>query len=498
MQLARKIPRFPRALALRSLGSRVPEGPPELDARGRRLEGAAERVETLREQLKLLPNEQRMKQAALVAGGASVLAGLLVGGCSQAPVVFTLEHLSMGLLLAGGGALGYAFRDHDLMQKAFFWDEGDSNKSARFSFQLMNESNAFSKEMEQLESLCQVKRMKWPEEVKKRLNELLTEDATRLESEISERRKAMAQQLNESSFSSAKEALSYLSPKVYVVDYFDPDPTSRGLDRFNCSRAEQFGEEVTMILTCATKYDNVVINLQSPGGAVQEFGLAASHMLRLKESGIRTIVTVDKVAASGGFMLACCADEIVAAPFSFIGSIGVVAQIPNISRVLSKNDVEWNLFTAGKFKRTMTVFSENTDEGREKFQEEIEAIHTAFKDHVNENRGNALDIEKVATGEAWLALQGKEHGLVDRLATSSAVLREYGKNGFDIVKISIVDEKEGSLKKMFNRAVAYTEAAFKSFSSRSWTSAVAKDSGQRHEYISLSNPYDLNSRYNLK
>ena len=252
--------------------------------------------------------------------------------------------------------------------------------------------------------------------------------------------------------SSASEAISYLSPKLFVLDYYDPDPLQNTRrKRQRQSRAERFGEEVSLLLSCCTKYDTVLVNLQSPGGAVSEFGLAASHLLRLKRAGIHTIVTVDKVAASGGFMMACCANEIVAAPFSFIGSIGVIAEMPNVSKVLSKNDVDWHMFTAGKFKRTITVFSENTEEGLEKFQSEIEAIHNAFKEHVHQNRGDVLDIEQVATGEAWLAMQCKKYGLVDRLATSWDVMQEHSNKGYDVIKVLRRERKDDPFTKFFGR-----------------------------------------------
>jgi serine protease SohB len=279
---------------------------------------------------------------------------------------------------------------------------------------------------------------------------------------------------NFDSISSTKEALSSLAPKVFVLDYFDPDPapsSNRNKHR-KASRAELFGEEVSLLLASATKFDTVLINLQSPGGAVSEFGLAASHLLRLKKAGIRTVVTVDKVAASGGFMMACCADEIVAAPFSFIGSIGVVAEMPNISKVLSKNDVDWNMFTAGKFKRTITVFSANTEEGKEKFQAEIESIHNAFKNHVQANRGDVLDIEQVATGEAWLAVQCKEHGLVDRLATSLDVMQDYSDKGYDVIKVSRREPKKDPFHNLFHRSVSFGEELVDRVSERLWANVV--------------------------
>lgn len=180
-------------------------------------------------------------------------------------------------------------------------------------------------------------------------------------------------------------------------------------------------EEISAVLAVATPADEVLLRLESPGGVVHGYGLAASQLVRLREAGVRLTVVVDKVAASGGYMMACVADRIVSAPFAIIGSIGVVAQIPNFSRLLKKNNIDVELHTAGEFKRTLTLFGENTEEGREKFREDLNETHVLFKEFVHQNRP-ALDINAVATGEHWFGLQALEKGLVDAIGTSDDLL----------------------------------------------------------------------------
>ena len=176
--------------------------------------------------------------------------------------------------------------------------------------------------------------------------------------------------------------------------------------------------EVTAILTMAEAGDEVLACIESPGGMVHGYGLAASQLHRLRaREGLTLTVAVDKVAASGGYMMACIGERIIAAPFAIVGSIGVVAQIPNVHRLLKRHDIDVDVITAGEFKRTLTVFGENTEKGREKFVEEIEDVHRLFKAHVAEHRPS-LDIERVATGEAWHGRQAIELGLVDELLTS--------------------------------------------------------------------------------
>ncbi|WP_159564290.1 protease SohB [Budvicia diplopodorum] len=180
---------------------------------------------------------------------------------------------------------------------------------------------------------------------------------------------------------------------------------------------EALREEISAVLAIAKPGDEVLLKLESPGGMVHGYGLAASQLDRLRKAGIRLTAAVDKVAASGGYMMACVADHIVAAPFAVIGSIGVVAQVPNFHRLLKKNDIDVELHTAGEFKRTLTLFGENTDQGREKFREELNETHQLFKDFVRQQRPS-LDIDSVATGEHWFGSQAMEKGLIDAIGTS--------------------------------------------------------------------------------
>ena len=179
--------------------------------------------------------------------------------------------------------------------------------------------------------------------------------------------------------------------------------------------------EISSILSVATVDDEILVVLESAGGTIHGYGLAASQLQRVRDRGIRLTVVVDKIAASGGYMMACVADQIVAAPFAIIGSIGVVAQIPNFSRLLRKHDIDFELVTAGKYKRTLTMFGENTDAGREKFQADIDDAHALFKDFVGKHRPQ-LDIERVGTGEYWFGTRALELALVDSLATSDEFL----------------------------------------------------------------------------
>lgn len=199
-------------------------------------------------------------------------------------------------------------------------------------------------------------------------------------------------------------------------------------------------EEITAVLAVADKQDEVLLRLESPGGMVHGYGLAASQLGRLKEKNIPLTVAVDKVAASGGYMMACVADKIVAAPFAIIGSIGVVAQVPNIHRLLKKHQVDIELHTAGEYKRTLTMLGENTDAGREKFIEDLNETHHLFKSFVHDNRPS-LDIEAVATGEYWYGTQAKQKGLIDQIGVSDDLIIEQIENR-EVISVSYTHSKK--------------------------------------------------------
>jgi len=210
------------------------------------------------------------------------------------------------------------------------------------------------------------------------------------------------------------EAPAAKKPKVYVLDF---------VGDVMATATDSLREEVTAILSMAEPTDEVVLRLESPGGAVSHYGLAAAQLGRLKPKGLKLTVCIDRVAASGGYMMACVADAIVAAPFAIVGSIGVVAQVPNVHRLLKRFDIDFDEMTAGEFKRTVSVFGEISPKGRQKFQADLEETHALFKEYVKANRPS-LDVDAVATGEYWLGRRNLELGLVDRLATSDEYLLE--------------------------------------------------------------------------
>ena len=200
--------------------------------------------------------------------------------------------------------------------------------------------------------------------------------------------------------------------RIFVLD-FDGDPAASGVDGLR--------HEITAVLAAADSEDEVLVRLHSAGGMVQGYGLGASQLARFRTGGVNLVVAVDRVAASGGYMMAAVANTILAAPFALVGSIGVVAQVPNVNRLLKKHDVDVELHTAGRYKRTLTVFGENTEEARAKFLEELNDIHAMFQEFVGEYRPG-LDLEAVSTGEAWAGQRALDRALVDRLVTSDEYL----------------------------------------------------------------------------
>ncbi|GFM71127.1 protease SohB [Pseudomonas cichorii] len=214
-----------------------------------------------------------------------------------------------------------------------------------------------------------------------------------------------------------KQAEPEVKPRVYVLD-FNGD--------IKASATESMRHEITALLTLATEKDEVVLRLESGGGMVHSYGLASSQLARIRQAGIPLTICIDKVAASGGYMMACIGNKIISAPFAILGSIGVVAQLPNVNRLLKKHDIDFEVLTAGEYKRTLTVFGENTEKGREKFQQDLDITHDLFKGFVASYRPQ-LSIDEVATGEVWLGIAAIEKQLVDELQTSDQYLAERAK-----------------------------------------------------------------------
>ena len=239
--------------------------------------------------------------------------------------------------------------------------------------------------------------------------------------------------------------------KIFVLDF-------KG--NIKASGVAALREEITAILTVATEKDEVVALLESGGGTVHGYGLGASQLRRIRDRGIKLTAAVDKVAASGGYMMACVADRIIAAPFAIVGSIGVLAQIPNFHRLLKKMDIDFEQITAGDYKRTLTLFGENTAQDREKFQAELEDTHALFKEFVRDNRAQ-VDLDRIATGEHWYGKRALELQLVDELMTSDDYLSNAARDA-DIYRI-----KYQRKKPVAERVSGFGASLFDAFDQRS-------------------------------
>jgi serine protease SohB len=257
-----------------------------------------------------------------------------------------------------------------------------------------------------------------------------------------------------------KKAEEDSKKRLFVLD-FDGD--------IQASATQALRREITAVLSVATPKDEVVVRLESGGGVVHGYGLAASQLQRIKDANLPLTICVDKVAASGGYMMACVADKIIAAPFAILGSIGVVAQIPNIHRLLDKSLVDVELHTAGKYKRTLTMIGENTDEGREKFKQDLEDTHVLFKEFVSSARP-VIDIDAIATGDVWYGSQALKNNLIDKVSTSDAYLVSHFDSA-DVVSIHYQAPKKLAEKLGFSVLSAVEEKASK------WVSKLSQYKG---------------------
>ncbi|MBE8215334.1 MAG: protease SohB [Endozoicomonadaceae bacterium] len=241
---------------------------------------------------------------------------------------------------------------------------------------------------------------------------------------------------------------------LYVINFNGDTKASKG----HC-----LSQEISAILAVATSKDEVLVNIESPGGYVHSYGFVTAQLERIVQHAIRLVVSIDKVAASGGYVMACVADHIIAAPLAIVGSIGVVAQMPNINRLLKKNEIDIEMHTAGEYKRTLTLVGENTEKGRAKFKEDLEKTHELIKKHVKKHR-NHLNIEEVATGEIWYGQRAIECQLVDQLETSEEYIWQAIQNNTNVYQVELKLPK----KNLINRLSNSVESAISSLLSKAW------------------------------
>ena len=254
------------------------------------------------------------------------------------------------------------------------------------------------------------------------------------------RKDARKQEAKEEKKRQKAEEKGEARPRSFVID-FKGD--------LKASAVPSLREEVSAVLDVATADDQVVVRLENHGGLVHEHGLAASQLARIRDREIPLIICVDKVAASGGYLMACVASRIYAAPFAILGSIGVLAQIPNFNRLLDSHGVDFEQITAGKYKRTVTMFGKNTDADRAKMKEELEDVHALFKSAVSRYRPD-LDLDKVATGEHWYGTRALELGLADEIRTSDEVLLSLAEDR-DLYRVSYRIKQPLQKRLMSNR-----------------------------------------------
>ncbi|CAJ1387322.1 unnamed protein product [Effrenium voratum] len=335
-------------------------------------------------------------------------------------------------------------------------------QEARFKLTLLNNAERWKTDQQALRALV-------GEEVPQVLVKALQDEGKKEKQQLIEALQQRGKDLQESlkAGEAASSLQERLRPKTFVFDF---QANMAGVVRPDAMKKqlEELRDIVTFILHCSSPHDQAVVRLASPGGAVADYGLGAAQLLRLRHQGLKLTACVDKVAASGGYMrltslhprMACAADTVVATPFSLVGSIGVLTAMPNFSKVLKRNDIDFLQITSGKWKRTLDPLSEVTEEAKQKVQEDVRTVHDAFKGLVQEQR-ESLDVEQVATGEVFLGADAKSKGLVDRLATSDEVLEEFMKVS-DVVEVSIATKKKG-VRELLEGRMEAAEGAFVSF-----------------------------------
>ncbi len=249
---------------------------------------------------------------------------------------------------------------------------------------------------------------------------------------------------------SKKKKTDEKEPSIFVLN-FNGD--------IQASEVEKLKYEINAILLSESECKEVVVKVESGGGSAYAYGLCAAELKRLVDNDISLTVCIDKVAASGGYLMSCVATKIIAAPWAIVGSIGVIAQLPNFHRLLKKNLIDFEMHTAGEFKRTLTTLGENTEDGREKFKADLEDLHVIFKDFVKEQRPE-VDTAIVATGEVWQGEEAVRVGLVDSLETSDNYLVNLSKDA-TLFEIEYIEKKNLSERFAFSMQLILEKSVVK-------------------------------------
>jgi len=339
----------------------------------------------------------------------------------------------------------------------------------QFTLTLWNDTARFAADVEALQKLLGAEEsagVGWPTDLQEAAERASQADVQRFSEEYTTRRKELLEECKselESGKLSAHRLRQKLRPRCFVLDFSDgeeggmPGAGGGGLQ----SEIKRLRDAVSFLLAVCSPYDEVVLRLSSPGGRATDYGFASSQLLRLRSAGVKLTGCVDVVAASGGYMMVCVADKVLAAPFAILGSIGVVASVPNFHRVLEKNDVDYLLFTAGKYKSTVNVLARNSEEGLAKFQGDLETIHKEFAGHVALMRGSAIgDVDNVATGEVFLARESLEKGLIDGISTSDEYLRSRSAAGIDVIVVGAATPQKSWFTKLLSSFTGLTSAVF--------------------------------------
>lgn len=391
-------------------------------------------------------SQSAREKAKTAASAALALSGVGVLVWHHWAMLASFNCLGGGLILLGAA----------LAPRPSSFSTGEKEGQTRFKLKLLNNSERWKADQKALQELLGAGTP--PAPLLKAQGEEEKEDGKQLKEALQQRNEEIQEALQAGEPVSSIEAR--LRPKTFVFDFQSAMAGAVQPERMK-KQLEDLRDIVTFILhTARSPHDQAVVRIGSPGGRVMDYGLASAQLLRLRSKGLTLTACVDKVAASGGYMMACAANTVVATPFSLVGSIGVLAQTANFSKVLKRHEIDWIQITAGKWKRTVDTLSEVTEEQRAKAQEDLQAIHEAFKGMVQQQR-NSLDVDEVATGEVFLGAEAMQRGLVDRLGTSDEVLEEFMKVS-DVIEVSIAPKKKGPLRELLEGRVEAAEGAVSS------------------------------------
>ncbi|WP_343192796.1 S49 family peptidase [Buchnera aphidicola (Taiwanaphis decaspermi)] len=213
---------------------------------------------------------------------------------------------------------------------------------------------------------------------------------------------------------------------LYILDYND---------KIKKNKIKKLREEISSIILVAKKNDEVLLRLENTSDIVYEYGLVIAQLQRLRKKGIKLIISIDKIVSNGGYIIACVADHISASPFSIIGPINIVVNIPNIDKYTQTSNLNNQLNDCNTFTK-LTLIKNNTKIYVNKIFNKLD-IKKYIRNSFIKDMRPSLNLNKIFNQNYWIGENAINEKLIDSINTSDDILFSK-KDTHNLLKIKYV------------------------------------------------------------